>query len=135
MQIRKDELANGQIYHIYSRSIAKFVVFNNQNEYLRMLNIIKLYRHVNFKYKYSRFIDLKPQIQLSIIDGLEKENNHLVEIIAYCVMPTHIHLILKQLVDFGISKYMSNILNCYSRYFNIKHGRVGHFGLGDLKMC
>jgi putative transposase len=133
MQIRKDELANNQIYHIYSRSIAKFVVFNNQNEYSRILNIIKLYRHVNFNYKYSRFIALEPQNQFSIIEDLESENNHLVEIIAYCLMPTHIHLILKQTVDFGISKYMSNILNCYSRYFNVKHGRIGPLWSGRFK--
>lgn len=133
MQIRKDKLVNNQIYHIYSRSIAKFVIFNNQNEYSRMLNIIKLYRHVNFNYKYSRFIELEPQNQKSIIDNLEKEKDHLVEIIAYCLMPTHIHLILKQVANQGISIFMGKILNCYSRYFNVKHGRIGPLWSGRFK--
>ncbi len=52
-----------------------------------------------------------------------KEN--LLEIIAYCCMPTHIHLILKQLKKGGISVFMSNVLNSYTRYFNNKTKRRG----------
>lgn len=48
-----------------------------------------------------------------------------VEIVSYGIMPTHIHLTLKQLVDDGISKYMSRVLNSYSKYFNIHHLRKG----------
>ena len=40
-------------------------------------------------------------------------------------MPTHIHLLLKQLIDNGISRYMKNLLDSYSKYFNIKHKRKG----------
>jgi len=40
-------------------------------------------------------------------------------------MPTHIHLLLKQKQDFGISRYINRCLNSYTRYFNIKHKRKG----------
>jgi putative transposase len=48
-------------------------------------------------------------------------------------MPTHIHLVLRQLKDGGISKFMSNILNSYSRYFNIKHNRKGPLWEGRFR--
>ncbi len=40
-------------------------------------------------------------------------------------MPTHIHLILKQLKQNGISKMLGDTLNSYSRYFNTRHQRKG----------
>jgi putative transposase len=40
-------------------------------------------------------------------------------------MPTHIHLILKQLAPSGISIFVGNVLNSYTRYFNLKHHRKG----------
>jgi hypothetical protein len=38
-------------------------------------------------------------------------NDDLVDIVAYCFMPTHIHLILRQLMKDGISIFMGKILN------------------------
>lgn len=40
-------------------------------------------------------------------------------------MPTHIHIMLEELRACGISTFISNTLNSYSRYFNIKHKRKG----------
>ena len=48
-------------------------------------------------------------------------------------MPTHFHLILRQLTDNGISIFMQNTLNSYSRYFNIKHNRKGPLWQGRFK--
>lgn len=122
---RQDVLANNQIYHVFSRSIAKFIVFNNQNEFNRMIELIRLCRFNNFHHKYSKFLELKPENRIEIIKSLENDNDVLVEIIAYCIMPTHIHLILKQVSDQGIIKYLGRILNSYSKYFNLKHNRKG----------
>jgi len=133
MQLRKDVLTNDHYYHVYSRSIAKFVVFNNAEEYSRMIEILKLYRFSDFNYKYSRFIGLEPEYQQAIINGLKKEGSALINIISYCLMPTHIHFILKQVMDKGISKYISRVLNSYARFFNVKHRRVGPLWAGRFK--
>lgn len=124
MKCRKYPLVNGQYYHIFSRSIAKYIVFNNQNDYGRFIELANLYRYIDFNYKYSNFANLRIKMQKNVIDGLDK-NRKLVEIVAYCIMPTHIHLLLKQIVENGISKYMAKILNSYTRYFNLKHHRKG----------
>lgn len=123
---RKDPLVNEQYYHIYSRSIAKYVIFNDSSEFERMLDLINLYRFCDFDYKYSRFKQFDFQTQSEIIERLKNQNKTLVDIIAYSIMPTHIHLVLKQNTDDGITKYMSRILNSYAKYFNQKHHRLGH---------
>ena len=57
----------------------------------------------------------------------------LVEIIAYCLMPNHLHLLLKQLEENGISIFMSNLTNSYTRFFNTKQKRKGPLFQGKFK--
>jgi len=124
--IRKDELVVGECYHIYSKSIAGYKIFNNDSEFERMLTTIRYYQNEKPDIKLSAFIRI-PNVKEKLnkwMSSLQIENK-LVDIIAYCIMPTHLHLILKQLKKDGISIFMSNVLNSYSRYFNIKHNRKG----------
>ncbi|MEK7142647.1 MAG: transposase [Patescibacteria group bacterium] len=120
-------LVNGEVYHIFNRSIADFVIFNDSDEYERMWQLIKYYQTEN-ELKYSVFIRSKRvekedfnNFFNSIIQNKEK----IVQIIAYCLMPTHFHLILKQYKNDGISNYIRKILESYSSYFNARHKRRG----------
>jgi len=125
--IRKKPLVNGEVYHIFNRSIANFVIFNDENEYERMRQLFKYYI-VNNGLKFSNFIELKSVQQVgfnNILNIITKDKDKLIQIIAYCLMPTHIHLALKQLTDNGISDFMQKTLNSYSTYFNIAHKRKG----------
>jgi len=122
---RKEPLASGEIYHIFNKSIAGFKIFNNEAEYLRMIAIIRYYQIKNNGIKFSQFIKFEKGKNNICLNRDSLNNNRLVEIIAYCIMPTHLHLILKQLNDKGISTFMNNVLNSYSRYFNIKLKRKG----------
>lgn len=55
------------------------------------------------------------------------------EIISYCLMPNHFHLLVKQVIDHGIVKCLNNFSNSYTRYFNIRHDRVGPLFQGRFK--
>jgi len=133
MDIRKDPLVQGEIYHIYNRSIAKFVIFNEIEDYNRFVEMINLYQYEDFNYPYSKFGALSISNQDAIFTNLKQSNEKLIDIIAYCLMPTHIHLVLKQLKSNGVSKFMSKVLNSYSRYFNFKHHRKGPLWEGHFK--
>lgn len=125
MQYRKEPLVSGECYHVFTRSIAKYTIFNNDEDFLRIVELLDLFQFDDFEYKYNAFKNLATKSQKIIIDDLHKGGHKSIEIIAYCPMPTHLHLILKQLEDNGISNYMGRTLNSYSRYFNIKHERTG----------
>jgi len=47
------------------------------------------------------------------------------DLIAYCLMPNHFHLLLKQNSEIPISKLISKICTSFSKYFNLKYERVG----------
>lgn len=123
--MRKHIIANGECYHIFSRSIAQYKIFNDEDDYSRMVDLLKFYRFTDMECSYSYFLNRPQIIQKAIMARHEKNSPVLIDIIAYSLMPTHIHLILKQISDKGISIFMSNILNSYTRFFNIKHGRKG----------
>lgn len=133
MNIRKDPLVNEQYYHIINRSIAQYKVFNDRQDYLRIIELIDLCSFTEFLYKYSDFLELTNQFRIQFISRLKTQSPKFVEIIAYCIMPTHIHLLLKQNKENGISKYMAKVLNSYSRYFNIRHQRIGPLWEGKFK--
>lgn len=125
--MRKDVLTNGEIYHIFTRSIAEFKIFNNDSDFERMRRLIKYYQMDN-EIRYSDFINLKIVNREGFhntFDLFKQDKDKLVQIIGYCLMPTHIHLVLKQLSQNGISLYMKDILNSYTRYFNTRHKRKG----------
>lgn len=131
--MRKDKLVSGEIYHVFSRSIAEYIIFNNREEYGRMRKLIRYYQREKPELKFSQYQQLSRLREISVHKANLKDKNDIVQIIAYCLMPTHIHLVLKQLTENGISSYMANVLNSYSRYFNIKHGRKGPLWEGKFK--
>lgn len=132
--VRKDLLVIGQVYHVFTKSIAGFKIFNDNSELSRMKETIRYYQRAKPKVKFSMFINTFKVGQRSsyIVTPLSDEEKN-VEIIAYCIMPTHLHLVLKQLKENGISTLMSNALNSYTRYFNTKHNRKGPLWEGRFK--
>lgn len=132
--MRKDILVSDKVYHVFNKSIAGFNILNNNSEFLRMTQLIHYYQREKPVTKFSNFIK-SSQLRMDACDIhiFFPEKEKLVEIIAYCFMPTHIHLALKQLKGNGISIFMANILNSYTRYFNIKHKRKGPLWEGKFK--
>ena len=84
-----------------------------------MLDALNYYKISEPGYCYSDFIKHIDR------DTLLENKDQMVEIIGYCLMPTHVHFILSQKIDKGISLFMNKILNSYSKYFNNKIKRRG----------
>jgi putative transposase len=68
-----------------------------------------------------------------VLDSLEKDGRSQVEIICFCLMPNHYHFLLRQVEDNGISNFLGNFQNGFTRYFNIRNDRVGHIFQGSFK--
>jgi putative transposase len=116
-------LAVEEFYHIYTKSIAGFNIFNNDDEFCRMRSAIEYYLAEDPLLSFSVFFR---SCNLDNRDfKRDEQSKGIVRIIAYCLMPTHLHLILEQLEAKGISVFMNKILNSYTRYFNLKHNRKG----------
>lgn len=101
-----------------------------------MLKILRYFAIVEKLPKFSEFLDRKDVSTVGFEKCLHEYYagaEQYVQFLAYCLMPTHIHLALKQLQDNGISIFMSNIANSYARYFNTRHKRKGPLWVGKFK--
>ena len=66
-------------------------------------------------------------------DGREQfsaDRDMLVEVLAFYFMPNHIHLLLRQIKDDGITQFMRKFGAGYATYFNQKYDRKGHLFQG-----
>lgn len=130
---RKLVFAIEEIYHVFNRGVEKRPTFTNKRELDRALLTLNFYRFTKLPVKLSKFIIQPENKQLKLLRKLENDYEKLVEIICFCLMPNHFHLMLKQKMEGGISIFVSNFTNSYTRYFNTKHDRIGPLFQGIFK--
>jgi len=58
------------------------------------------------------------------------DRDTLVEILAFYFMPNHIHLLVRQVKNDGITQFMKKLGTGYATYFNKKYNRKGHLFQG-----
>jgi putative transposase len=104
MPNRADTFIPGQYYHIYNRGAAKEPIFSNQGNYEYLLQLVRRYQK-----KYS------------------------VTVLAYCLMPNHYHLLLRQETDEPLSKFINVLFNAYVQAVNIQQKRKGTLFEGRYK--
>ena len=107
MPYRIPKFITGNYYHVYNRGVAKMPIFLFPQDYRVFMGL--MFYHVRTR--------------------REKR----VELLSYCLMPNHFHLLLQQSNDYGISKYIQAFLIGYSMYFNYLHERVGPLYQGRTK--
>ncbi len=116
---------NNHFYHVYNRGSEKRSIFQNGRDYHRFLKTLLYYQISGSKPKFSQFSRF-PTLKL---DSSKK----IVEIGAYCLMPNHFHLLVKQLKEDGVSEFISKLSNSYTKYYNTKYDRIGPLLQGEFK--
>lgn len=130
---RKVPLVVDEVYHVLNRGIFLQPTFPSTRDYTRAIELIRYYQNKKPPIRYSRFLYLSNERRRKILENLSEKKEFLVEIFSYCLMPNHFHFLLKQTEDEGISKFMSNFTNSYTRYFNVKNKRNGPLFQGKFK--
>lgn len=130
---RKIPLVTDQIYHVLNRGVASQPVFLTKKNYARILDTSWYYQNQNPPLSYSHFLRMPTKQKMEISKRVKTTSKFLVEIIALVFMPNHFHFLLRQTQENGISIFMSNLTNSYTRYFNTKNKRTGPLFQGKFK--
>ena len=119
---------NGEYYHVYNRGIEKRDVFLDDRDYFRFLISIRESNHLGV-------VDLSdiPDPVNQFREAEKRKAKPLVDLVCYCLMPNHFHLILRQVENRGISKFMQKLCTAYTMYFNKKYKRTGVLFQGPYK--
>lgn len=91
-------------YHITNRGLQKKKIFYDHDDYMYFLEKV-------FEYK----------------------NKFSIELIFYCLMPNHFHLVVRQNGDQEAREFISMVQMTYAKYFNKKYGRKGQLFEGRYR--
>ena len=127
MSIRKTSFVEGCFCHVYNRGVEKSDIFLEEADYKRFMYLLFVCN------------DTKPVLnsrthyrgEASIQEIVPRDK--LVDIISFCLMSNHFHLVLRQIKDKGISIFMQKLGTGYTMYFNVKRERSGSLFQGPFK--
>lgn len=93
------------IYHVMLRGINRQNIFEDADDYFKFIKLLNHSAHP----KDEKGLELPPLCLLY----------------AYCLMPNHVHLLIKENQE-SIGSVIKRIAISYASYFNHKYQRVGH---------
>lgn len=123
MPIRQFPIITGKFYHVFNRGINRQPIFTTDTAYHRAKFTLNYYQFTNPP-KLSYLLDRPKDVRQKILNDLSATPTK-IEILAFCLMPNHFHLVLRQTQDYGISKFLADFQNSYTKYFNAKNKRSG----------
>ena len=98
-------------YHVYARGASKKNIFITDEDYKFFIRLFRRYLSQE-EMKNSAGLPYK-----KLYDELE--------LLCYCLMNNHFHLLLYQIEEGSMQRFMRGVMTGYSRYFNTKYGHSG----------
>ena len=124
MPRRSIPIVKNEIYHVVNRTIGGYPIFNNDRNCRRFIDVINYYRVNKPPIRYSKYLLLNEKDKAysdTLLNSLPKTT----DILCFCLMPNHFHLLIKLLSDDSVNDYVRKISNSISRYINLKRNRRG----------
>ncbi len=126
---RNHRLVEGEWYHCYNRGVEKRSTFLDAADYRRFLWLAYT---CNSSERFENLTHRHQPLE-EVIESGKREEPQLVSIGAYCLMPNHFHILLRQEEENGIARFMQKVLTGYTMYFNKRRERTGPLFAGVFK--
>jgi len=130
----KRSFAAGNIYHVINRGVDKRPIAMDDEDRFRFIHDLFEFNdtgpinNIAYSFQQNSKVIARPYI------GIErKPRKLLVEILAFCLMPNHYHLLLRPNFDDAVSHFMKRLNMGFARYINEKYKRSGALFQGRFK--
>ncbi len=121
---RSIELSVDEFYHIFNHGNGDRLIFLDNEDKERFVALLYL---ANGSKSFD-FIDI-PFGQEFVFD----RGDPLVAIGAWCLMDNHYHLLIREIAEGGISRFMHRLATSYTMYFNARHKKRGSLFEGRFR--
>jgi len=130
--IRKIPFIKGEIYHVYNRGVNKMKIFRTVSDYKKMMVYLYLCNSDTAVRMNNIFRQIEQGKTLLNIYKINR-GSQLVDIFAFCLMPNHFHILIREKKEGGIAKFMQKLSTAYAMYYNSKNERSGSVFEGKFK--
>lgn len=125
--------AIGEIYHVYNRGVEKRTVFSEEQDYFRFIHDLFEFNDSEPAGKIYAYRQERQYAEVGL-PQVRTPRKMIVEILAFCLMPNHFHLLVRQTNTNGVTEFMRKLGTGYTNYFNKKYERVGPLFQGKYKI-
>jgi len=132
----REGVAPGEYYHIFNRGAHKQGIFKNKADWIRFLfSVLYLQSPHSFAniHRITKSFTAETGFSVPDEDIQSVIEGRFVELVSFCLMPNHFHLLVKESLEGGVARFMHRVSVGYTRYFNTKYGSVGHVFQGPYK--
>ncbi|KKU94152.1 MAG: hypothetical protein UY26_C0003G0303 [Candidatus Jorgensenbacteria bacterium GW2011_GWA1_48_13] len=133
----REKIVAGNVYHVLNRGVDKRKIFMDDRDYFRFVHNLFEFNDLEPPNNNTYYFNRQKQsmdIARPYIAGERKPRKLLVEILAFCLMPNHYHLLIKPKSDDGITKFIKKLNMGYAKYFNERYKRSGALFQGRYKL-
>jgi putative transposase len=127
MTTRSAPFSVGRWYHCYNLSLDGRTAFMDTKDYQRFLELLYL-ANEQLPLRRDYFGNRRFEEVLNM-----PRSETIVDVGAFCLMPDHFHLALKEIGGGGITAFMRKIGTAYTLYFNSRHDRSGNLFLKPFR--
>ena len=121
-----------EIFHTLNRGVDKRQIFMDKQDHLRFIH--DLYEFNDKERVESTYYKFRGYgTEGKINNPSKKLREPLVDILAFCLMPNHYHLMISPKAENGIPQFMKKLNAGYAKYFNQKYERSGALFQGRFK--
>lgn len=139
--MRVEPFTIGNYVHVYNRGNRKARIVRSDKDKWRFMQALRFFNDSNSSLNILRKIsrlksDFNRQPQSVFELGWPRnwlDKKPLVKILCYCLLPNHFHLLLKEIRENGVSKFMQKLGTGYTNYSNLKYQEVGSVFQGGYK--
>ena len=123
-----------ELIHVLNRGVDKRKIFLDEQDHFRFIHdLFEFNDEDSVNNNFYIFNHNSNDVRHHYSKQERRSRKPLVDILAFCLMPNHYHLLVTPKVENGVALFMKKLNGGYAKYFNTRYERSGALFQGKYK--